>query len=286
MDVSSSRFPLWEKTEIADRNYIDLSHDGSYSKRTNVADYRMKIGRPALDEKTTASLTPINFQSMQDRVYDQITAGLMCGNFEPGQKVSSRKLARALGTSEMPVRNALGRLLAEHALMRNGNGTFSIPLISKTRFREVMQLRALLERQAVIQACGHVDTVGFGNLRKCSAGLSLAIRLNRIDDYLDYNQRLKYTIYNYTPSATMRAHIRLLWLQAGPALRFLSRDLQQVRAINFHEEAIAALAAGNAEAAGEAISNDILGGMQFLLATASFAEDDQAAEPPSRADRK
>ncbi len=239
-----------------------------------------------MGEKTASSLTPINFQSMQDRVYDQITTGLMCGNFEPGQQVSSRKLARALGTSEMPIRNALGRLLAEHALTRNGNGTFSIPLIGKSRFREVMELRALLERQAAIQACGHVDAAGFGNLRKCSSGLSLAIRLNRISDYLDFNQRLKFTIYGYTPSATLRTHIRLLWLQSGPALHFLNRDLPRMRTINFHEEAIEALASGNAEAVGQAISNDILGGMRFLLATASFTEDGQPAEPPSRAGRK
>ena len=223
---------------------------------------------------------------MQDRVYDQITTVLMCGGFEPGQQVSSRKLARALGTSEMPIRNALGRLLAEHGLTRNHNGTFSIPLISKSRFREVMELRAILERQATVQACGLINAAGFDNLRKCSSGLSLAIRLNRISDYLDFNQRLKFTIYEYTPSATLRSHIRLLWLQAGPALRFLNRDLQRMRSINFHEEAIAALASGNTEAAGEAISDDILGGMRFLLATASFAKDDQPTEPSSLAGRK
>jgi len=265
---------------------VDLSREGSYSKRNGIAARRAEIGRQALDEKAESSLTPINFQSMQDRVYEEITAGLMRGNFEPGQQVSSRKLARALGTSEMPVRNALGRLLAEHALTRNGNGTFSIPLIGKARFREVMELRALLERQATIQACGRVEAAGFSNLRKCASGLSLAIRLNRIGDYLDFNQRLKFTIYGYTPSATLRAHIRLLWLQAGPALHFLSRDLRQMRIINFHEEAIAALSSGDAEAAGEAVSNDILGGMRFLLATASFAEDDQSAEPPPRRERR
>lgn len=239
-----------------------------------------------LDENVAPSLTPINFQSMQDRVYDQLTTVLMCGGFEPGQQLSSRKLARALGTSEMPIRSALGRLLAEHGLTRNDNGTFSIPLIAKARFREVMELRALLERQAAVQACGRIDAAGFANLRKCASGLSLAIRLNRISDYLDFNQRLKFTIYEHTPSATLRAHIRLLWLQAGPALRFLNRDLRQMRSINFHKEAIAALASGEAEAAGEAISNDILGGMKFLLATASFAKDSQSTEPPPHAEGK
>ncbi len=218
-------------------------------------------------------LVRIDFQSMQDKVYDQITHVLMRGGFEPGQKVSSRKLAGALGTSDMPVRAALGRLLAEGGLVQNSNGTFSVPLISQRKFREVMELRAILEGQATSQACGHIDSTGLTELRECAEGLDRAIQTNEIGDYLDFNQRLKFTIYRYAESRTLRTHIQLLWLQAGPFLRHLNNGLQEMIKANFHAEAIAALEAGNAAKASAAMSRDILAGMNYLLENAKFADE-------------
>lgn len=223
--------------------------------------------------KDSTSLVRIEFQSMQDKVYQQIIQALMRGGFEPGQKVSSRKLATALGTSDMPVRAALGRLLAEGALVQNPNGTFSVPLISRSKFREVMELRALLEAHATQEACGSIDSEGFKDLNECSVGLDAAIVANDIQGYLDFNQRLKFAIYRYSPSRTLRSHIELLWLQAGPFLRHLSSDLNQMKEANFHNEAIAALAENNRRKAGAAISRDILAGMRFLLDNARFAEE-------------
>ena len=223
--------------------------------------------------KDNASLVRIEFQSMQDKVYEQITQVLMRGGFEPGQKVSSRKLAAALGTSDMPVRAALGRLLAEGGLVQNPNGTFSVPLINQTKFREVMELRALLEGHATKEASGRIDAKGFEELEACAQGLDDAIVADDIQGYLDFNQRLKFTIYRYSPSQVLRSHIALLWLQAGPFLRHLSSDLTQMTRANFHNEAISALAENNGRKASAAISRDILAGMRFLLANAHFADE-------------
>lgn len=224
--------------------------------------------------KKNVPLVRVDFQSMQDKVYEQITQVLMRGGFEPGQKVSSRKLAAALGTSDMPVRAALGKLLAKGGLVKNDNGTFSVPLISQRTFREVMELRALLEGQATAEACGNIDKKGFAEMRKCAIGLDAAIEQNDIHGYLDFNQRLKFTIYGYSQSRTLRSHIELLWLQAGPFLRHLNADLRQMIEANFHTEAIAALKEGDAAKASAEISRDILAGMHFLLANAKFADDE------------
>lgn len=229
----------------------------------------MNISRKAV------SLRRIDFQSMQDKVYEQIRDVLMRGGFEPGQKVSSRKLAAVLGTSDMPVRAALGRLLAEGALVQNANGTFSVPLISRRKFQEVMTLRAMLESEATRQACGRIDHKGFSELHRCAAGLAAAIERNRIDDYLDYNQRLKFTIYRYSPSQTLGSMIRLLWLQAGPFLRHLNHGLEQMVRANFHDEAIAALETNDSGEAAAAIARDILAGMAYLEEHSHFAPEEQ-----------
>ncbi len=50
--------------------------------------------------KQNVPLVRVDFQSMQEKVYEQITQVLMRGGVKPGQKVSSRKLADDLGTSD------------------------------------------------------------------------------------------------------------------------------------------------------------------------------------------
>lgn len=218
-------------------------------------------------------LARIDFQSMQSKVYEEIRSALMRGSFEPGQKVSTRGLAGMLGTSDMPVRAALGRLLAEGALVRNSNGTFAVPVISRRRFREVMEIRALLEGEATSRACGRVSDEGFARLRECSEGLDAAINHNDIEAYLEFNQGLKFSVYEFCPSNTLIAHIQLLWLQAGPFLRHLNKDLRKMVTANFHNDVIAGLQNRDCKSSGAAMSRDILAGMEFLLENGKFSDE-------------
>ncbi|MCZ7450895.1 GntR family transcriptional regulator [Agrobacterium rhizogenes] len=222
--------------------------------------------------KTGLVLEPIDFQSMQDQVYEQLRTVLMRGGFEPGQKISGRMVGKALGTSEMPARAALGRLLAERALIQKSNGTFTIPVATRGRFQEVMELRELLEGHATFQACGRIDGQGLEDLRRASDGLTQAMDANDLEKYLDFNQKLKFGIYRHCSSETLRSHIELLWLQCGPFLRHLSIDPRKVRATSYCEEAVDALVARDAARASAAISKDIRSGLEFLLVHGSFAD--------------
>jgi DNA-binding GntR family transcriptional regulator len=223
--------------------------------------------------KTGLALEPIDFQSMQDQVYEQLRTVLMRGGFEPGQKISGRMVGKALGTSEMPARAALGRLLAERALVQKSNGTYAVPVATRRRFQELMELRALLEGHATYQACGHIDAAGLTELRTLSDGLNHALNENNLETYLDFNQKLKFGIYRYCRSETVRSHIELLWLQCGPFLRHLSVDASHARAESFCEEAVTALFAKDATRASAAISKDIRSGLEFLLVHGRFSDD-------------
>jgi DNA-binding GntR family transcriptional regulator len=179
-------------------------------------------------------------------------------------------VGKALGTSEMPARAALGRLLAERALVQKANGTFAVPVATRQRFQEVMELRALLEGHATFQACHRIDRLGLDELRRASDGLTKALSANNLGEYLDFNQKLKFGIYRYCSSETLRIHIELLWLQCGPFLRHLTVDPSKVRAESYCEEAVDALFARDADAASAAISRDIRSGLEFLLVHGKF----------------
>jgi DNA-binding GntR family transcriptional regulator len=226
-------------------------------------------------------LRELRHQALHDRVYEEIRRGLMGGQFEPGEKVSSRKLASALGTSDMPVRTAMSRLIAEGGLSRRPNGTVFVPTCSRRLYTEGMDLRIMLEGQATYLACGNLTEKDFAALESYSVVLDEAIRAKNVSRYLEANQNLKFTIYNRCGSQMLLHTLRMLWLKIGPFLRSLAFGLDQLAATNFHEDAIRALRRGEAEAAAAAIRRDLTAGRDLLLATARF-QDDSAAQAPQR----
>jgi DNA-binding GntR family transcriptional regulator len=226
----------------------------------------------------TLPLGQIDFAPLHERVYTELRQALMSGKFAPGQKLTSRKLAAALGTSDMPVRAAISRLTAEGGLVQRSNGTFIVPRLTRRAFKELMELRALLEGRATSLACGRIDAEGLRRLHKYSDELDRAANADDIVKYLDVNQKLKFTIYSYCESPKLYSLIEILWLQAGPALRYHAKVLRGIKDINFHRQAIAALERRKRAAAGAAIARDIKAGMEALLAIAQFAEDETADE--------
>jgi DNA-binding GntR family transcriptional regulator len=227
---------------------------------------------------STLPVAQIEFTPLHERVYVELRQALMSGKFEPGQKLTSRKLAAALGTSDMPVRAAISRLTAEGGLVQRSNGTFVVPPVTRSAFREIMELRSLLEGRAAALACGHVDTDGLRRLHKYSDELDGASAAGDIVKYLDVNQKLKFTIYGYCKSPKLYSLIEILWLRAGPALRYHAKTLRGITDINFHRQAIAALEKRKRAAAGAAIARDIKAGMDALLAVAQFADDEMPDE--------
>jgi DNA-binding GntR family transcriptional regulator len=63
-----------------------------------------------------AKVARIERRTLADRVYDDIKSMLIQGTAAPGERLTLRGMAEALGTSPMPVRDAVSRLVAESAL--------------------------------------------------------------------------------------------------------------------------------------------------------------------------
>ena len=218
-------------------------------------------------------LKQIRFLRKQEIVYEKLKLAVMTGQFEPGKRLKLRELAAALGTSPMPVRDSLKRLVAEQALEQTESGQVSIPFITRQLFQELMEARALNEGEAAARAALRMPPSELPRLSRLSEELNAATRSGDILRYLKLNQSMKFGIYAHCGSSVLIGLIETLWLRAGPFLRYLARDLEGLIAINHHAEALAAIASGNQEEAAMPSMRDILSGMEFLLAHARFYGD-------------
>jgi DNA-binding GntR family transcriptional regulator len=91
--------------------------------------------------------------ALQLKAYRILSHELMIGRYKPGQALSLRPLAARLGTSTMPIREAVSRLIAERALVLLPNRNIIVPRMTRARFIELCRVRQLLEGNVAEIAC-------------------------------------------------------------------------------------------------------------------------------------
>lgn len=93
------------------------------------------------------------FRVLSDAVVLSIRDALTSGHLKPGQRLLEVEIARQMGISRAPVREALRRLTQEGlAVTRPHRGTF-VASLSPTDAREVYSLRAAIEGHAAFLVC-------------------------------------------------------------------------------------------------------------------------------------
>ncbi|TGQ79722.1 GntR family transcriptional regulator [Mesorhizobium sp. M8A.F.Ca.ET.207.01.1.1] len=227
-------------------------------------------------DRTHFGLTAVDTVPLHEKVYLELVRALMSGQFLPGQKLTSRKLARELGTSDMPVRSAFMRLQALRALSPMPSGSVEVPVISAERFSQLTAVRTILEGPATELATKLINGNNLRAIRRHCAELTLAARKGDIGDYLRKNHDFKFSIYRHCGNEQMVFLIETVWMQVGPFLRNLAMgfedDLSSILDIDYHEEVVAAIEAQDGARARAAIVRDIDEGAAHILRQARFPE--------------
>ena len=102
---------------------------------------------------------------LRNSVYDALRQRFVTGKFMPGSSLSTRGVARELGVSQMPVREALSRLAAEGAVEIRSKRRIVVPLMTAARFKDLLRCRELLEPEAAAAALPFIDAARLKHLR-------------------------------------------------------------------------------------------------------------------------
>lgn len=204
--------------------------------------------------------------NLQEQLYQRIREALLAGRFQPGQALKIRDLAAQWGTSPMPVRAALQRLVAEGALEGEQQRSVRVPAMTRQRYEHIFQVRLALEGLAVELATPRLGQADLASLRDCVQRMDQAIEQRQVQAYLDANSQFHLHLYGACGNPVLVRSIEALWLQIGPFFNrlFTEADLS-LRLNDFHEEAFAAIEAGDAKAARHAMEQDLVYFARFLL---------------------
>jgi DNA-binding GntR family transcriptional regulator len=217
--------------------------------------------------------------TMRVRVYRALARGLMAGMFKPGEAVTLRTLAHRLGTSAMPVRESVSRLIAERALVLLPNRSVIVPRMSRARFTELSETRQMLEGMLAESACARATPALLRQLTEINEGMKRCVSDDDFHGALSHNMAFHFTLYRAAGKHVVLPLIEMLWLQAGPFLA-LSLTTAGVRwTARHHQSLLAALRASLAPSARRAIEADIQDTSAQLLKRAIF-EDAADIVPP------
>src|SRR5579872_717534 len=205
---------------------------------------------------------PVDVSTLHERVYQELRSALFQGRYAPGEAITIRALARALGTSEMPVREALQRLVAQNALRQTPTRSIQVTPITLERYLELVRIRGSIEGFAAKLAARFADAKLIRGLKQFNLDMSTAIAAGDRLLVLQANQEFHFAVYRAARSPQLLEIIESLWLRSGPLLAKAyvapkRPDEMLMRGTQIHDRLITALERGDARAAMYAMMLDI-----------------------------
>jgi DNA-binding GntR family transcriptional regulator len=189
-----------------------------------------------------ATLTQVDNSTLQERVYRTLKQAILEGRFSPGEALPSRSLAEVLGTSVMPVRDALVRLRAEGGVEILPNRVARIPIMTRESIAELYQIRLNLEGLATALATARITEAQLAEVEGAFLGMKRATQANDAADFLRNNQLFHFGIYRAARSYHLMSIIEALWLKGGPLLQpFAKGSRAEIRLLEGHEAHATAL---------------------------------------------
>jgi DNA-binding GntR family transcriptional regulator len=107
-----------------------------------------------------------NISTLQNRAYSAVRGHLLNGKLSAVRKLSRRSLAVEYGVSEASMKWIFGRLEAEGLLESSPQSGTRIRSVSAEEFRQVSELRALIEGYAAERAAARINASDLAAMRK------------------------------------------------------------------------------------------------------------------------
>ena len=225
----------------------------------------------------------ITRDTVEAQIYRSLRQDILAGVYQEGERMVQRTLAERMGTSRIPVRDALKRLEVDGLLAKDDNGSYYCKRFGVDDLEEVYTLRMLLEPHALRLAMRRLDADALGYLRELLAAMDQAVAAKDQDRYLDLNREFHMTLYEASGQPRLMQIIKGLW--SGRPL-FVAGDLGHTRSAGEHHAIFAAIEEGDADLASRLLHDHV--GYALNVLRARFPgprgdrerADDPVAEPP------
>ncbi|MEO3387963.1 GntR family transcriptional regulator [Mesorhizobium sp. CAU 1741] len=203
---------------------------------------------------------------LAEEVYSRLRLALMRAELLPHQRLKTRDLARSMGTSETPVREALLQLARDGAIEIKPRFYIRVRRLSLADYKDIRDIRLELEPMAAERAMSNMRG---GDLERLEAFHRALVDAERRRDWataLEANRAFHFTMFEHAAMPALLQVLERLWLRVGPMLSELYPDaLPHYPDGHQHEAILRALKNREAYALRMAVRLDLIEGGRNLL---------------------
>lgn len=159
---------------------------------------------------------PVTPTLVADQVYEVLENAILTGTLESGSPLRVRDLAAMVGTSVMPVREAIRRLEEARLATRIPHKGAVVRTFTATELIHIYDVRTILEVQAATQGAPNVSPKNLREMETSCEKMQKAVAEGRIIDALDLDEDVLRTLYRASGNPVLVSIIEQLWLQCRP----------------------------------------------------------------------
>src|SRR5579883_1391834 len=134
-------------------------------------------------------------ENKQERAYTVLRRRILDGTYASGYRLNIDALARELGLSKVPIREAIRRLEAEGWVVTSPNTSPQVAQIDLGQWEAEMTILAVLEGYATAQAAEFLLPDDYDRLRQINATMQEALQDFNIGTYNSLNRAFHTVIY-------------------------------------------------------------------------------------------
>lgn len=215
-------------------------------------------------------------RSLAFQVHDALVDGLASGELMPCGRIVVEHLAEQLGVSPTPVREAVARLIQEGLVTEGTSGKLQVVPLTPGYVHDTFLVRSRLEGLAAELAAPRLSATQLTELREDHATTDAALDQGNYEVYIHGDATLHRTIYEVSGNqvlareiSALEAHINYI---RGYSQRRAGDHIRRSHAE--HGLLIEALAAGDPDAARQAMETHINQARDRIITLIDFGQND------------
>lgn len=236
---------------------------GPRTRKTAPAVRRAAVAAGSLFE------APVRHRTLEEHAYEHLRTSLVEGRLAPGQRIVASAVARAAGTSRIPVLQALRRLESEGFVRINPHRDVVVSGLSPEEFRERFLMMAVLEALCVRESAGKIAPVTLQRLRAAHTDIVAARRAGDTSRAVNADSRFHRMLWEISGLRRVVQVLQNAW-DRGEYYRVIMHARRggfAAESIAEHEEILSALEAGDTARAARAVERHRLRAMDRLAQT-------------------
>ncbi len=143
--------------------------------------------------------------------YKVIRTRIVDGTYSPGQRIVINQIAKEVGSSHIPVREAIHQLESEQLLEFRPNVGAIVKGIDNRLYQESLEVLALLEGYATSISATNITAHGLSKLKEINLEMQTMLENYELDKLGALNREFHFHIYSFCPNQLLIKNIEETW---------------------------------------------------------------------------